>query len=127
MGAWGHGPFENDGAGDLLAGLRHGDVDLDGLAWAFEDEDYLEVDGGQIAVALAELVVRLRAGEETPDVGDPAVLLAAMTPERTAWLRRQVERTIADAETSELYELWAEADLLDEWLTATRATLERLG
>ncbi|WP_454557298.1 DUF4259 domain-containing protein, partial [Salmonella enterica] len=64
---WGSGPFENDGAGDLIASIGHGDFTFETVEWAFED-DYLEVDGGQIAVALLELVLIVRADRKR----DPA-------------------------------------------------------
>ena len=67
MGAWGSGPFENDGAGDLIASIGHGDFTFESVAWAFEG-DYLEVDGGQIAIALLELVLIVRADRKR----DPA-------------------------------------------------------
>ncbi|NMM83774.1 hypothetical protein B2J88_05290 [Rhodococcus sp. SRB_17] len=109
MGAWGSGPFENDGAGDLVASIGHGDFTFASVEWAFED-DYLEVDGGQIAVALLELVLIVRADRkrdplvEELDLDDFA---DALTGERLAWLIDMVERTIASSD-SELFELWDE-------------------
>ena len=95
MGAWGSGPFENDGAGDLLASIRAGDFSFDALGWAFED-GYLEVDGGQIALALVDLAL---------DVADT---------------------TLSGSEASELYELWEETENLDEWLRPATAAVDAL-
>jgi hypothetical protein len=109
VGAWGAGPFENDGAGDLIASIGHGDFTFESVKWAFED-DYLEVDGGQIAVALLELVLIVRADRKR----DPATqdldldsFTSALTSERLTWLIEMVERTIASTD-SELFELWDE-------------------
>ncbi|MFD9678448.1 DUF4259 domain-containing protein [Rhodococcus sp. NPDC059969] len=109
MGAWGSGPFENDGAGDLIVSIGHGDFTFESVEWAFED-DYLEVDGGQIAVALLELVLIVRADRKR----DPAAqdldldsFTSALTSERLTWLIEMVERTIASTD-SELFELWDE-------------------
>ncbi|MGC0366999.1 hypothetical protein ABH922_004983 [Rhodococcus sp. 27YEA15] len=109
MGAWGSGPFENDGAGDLIASIGHGDFTFDSVLGAFED-DYLECDGGQIAVALLELTLIVRADRAR----DPAVaeldlddFAAMLTGERLAWLVDVVERTVASTD-SELFELWDE-------------------
>ena len=109
MGAWGSGPFENDGAGDVVASIGHGDFTFTSVEWAFED-DYLEVDGGQIAVALLELVLIVRADRkrdplvEDLDLDDFA---DALTGECLTWLIDMVERTISSSD-SELFELWDE-------------------
>ncbi|KAB1652962.1 DUF4259 domain-containing protein [Pseudoclavibacter chungangensis] len=127
MGAWGTKPFENDGALDLLAEIRHGDFSFDGIAWAFEDPDYLEIDGGQIAVALAALV-RITRGdadvatsEFVPE--DLGAFASLLTPERIAWIQRQLDRTLAGGDASELYELWEETGDFEEWLSVSRVSL----
>lgn len=108
MGAWGFGPFENDGAGDLLAGIHHGDFTFDAVEWAFEDADYLEVDGGQIAVALAALVQAANGKLPVPSEIDASQLRTfadQLSPERLAWIQSQLDRALSDGEASELYEL----------------------
>jgi hypothetical protein len=127
MGAWGNGAFENDGALDLIADLRHGNFSFDEIQWAFEDENYLEVDGGQMALALAEIAVAIRKGQPSPvEELDLSTVAQHFTPEAIGFIREQVQRTLSDAEHSELYELWEETDELDEWLRASRATLNEL-
>lgn len=123
MGAWGTGPFDNDGAGDLLASVRNGDFEFE--EWVPED-DYLEIDSGQGAIAMAQLVVSAREGGPVPDVDDLAPFTAQLTPERIASIRALVERAIASGETSELYELWAETDDFDEWITQARDLIAAL-
>lgn len=124
MGAWGHGPFENDGAGDLLAEIRHGDFTFEGVEWAFEDPEYLEVDGGQIAVALAALVRVTRGELATPEEVDTAsveAFAAQLNPERVEWITAQLERTLSNGEASELYELWEETEYFEAWKQASVA------
>jgi hypothetical protein len=125
MGAWGYGPFENDGAGDLLAAIRHGDFSFQSVEWAFEDPDYLEVDGGQIAIALAALV-RVTHGEVPAPTEIGAAQLESFTaqldPQRLAWIQAQLDRSLSDSESSEVRELWEETDDFSNWLQSSRAS-----
>ncbi|MDX2090710.1 MAG: DUF4259 domain-containing protein [Kofleriaceae bacterium] len=58
MGAWGSGPFENDGALDFLGEGATRDTIAEVLRRCAEAApgDYLDVDDGQMALAAAELV-----------------------------------------------------------------------
>lgn len=117
MGAWGSGPFENDGAGDLLGSIRDGDFSFDELGWAFED-GYLEVDGGQIALALVDLaLVGLGVRPATAELVDVdlATFAASLSHERLDWILDVADRALSGSEASELYELWEETESLDEW------------
>lgn len=123
MGAWDTGPFDNDGALDVLAEIRHGDFTFAGIDELFDDPEYLEVDGGQIAVALAALVQASRGKMDAPAGLGGAELesfAAMLTPERLDWLQAQLDRALADGESSELYELWEETDELASWLAVSR-------
>lgn len=127
MGTWGVGAFENDGALDLVADLGSDGFAFDEIMEDFEDEDYLEVDSGQIALALAELAVVIKKNLPSPVEGlDLEAVAPLFTPEVVGFIRTQVRRTLSDAEHSELYELWEETDDLDAWLSASRATLDEL-
>lgn len=128
MGTWGAGPFDSDGAGDLLAMIRHGDFTFDDVDAYFEDDEYVEADGGQAALALVELVLALHGQPHAPLLEEEAVLAALaphLTPERTRWLVEQADRVLADPDTSELYELWTEAGA-DEWREPALASVARL-
>lgn len=128
MGAWGSGPFENDGAGDLLASIRSGDFSFDALGWAFED-GYLEVDGGQIALALVDLaLVGLGVRPRSTDVEDLDLtsFVADLTGDRLVWILDVADTTLSGSEASELYELWEETDDLDEWLRPATASVDEL-
>ncbi|WP_433609083.1 DUF4259 domain-containing protein [Prescottella agglutinans] len=134
MGTWGSGPFENDGAGDLLAALRAGDFDIDDYC-GHVDEDYLEADDAQAAIALAEVVATARGlRPSTPELDgiDVVAYVGSLTPEQRAWIITALERAIADSDTSELHELWAEngPEDLEEWrapIASRLASLRPLG
>ncbi|MFE3289930.1 DUF4259 domain-containing protein [Rhodococcus sp. NPDC059234] len=130
MGTWGAGPFENDGAGDLLAALRAGEFDIDDYS-GHVDEEYLEVDDAQAAIALAEVVAVAHGLRPVPpqlDGIDAAAYTASLTAEQRGWILATLERTIADSDTSELHELWAEngPEDLGAWRAPILARLESL-
>ncbi|QRY63976.1 DUF4259 domain-containing protein [Gordonia sp. PDNC005] len=121
MGTWGAGPFENDAAADLLVEISDASFDFESQAWAFDDE-YIEVDGGQIAIAMGALVTIGRGdGSGGPADVDAVAFAASLTDEQLTRLREWIGRVLADGDTSELYELWEESEDLDEWLAASRA------
>lgn len=128
MGTWGVGPFDSDGAGDLLAMIRHGDFTFAEVDPYFEDDEYVEADGGQAALAMVELALAVH-GAPHAAVPEEETLVPAfaahLTPARTRWLLEQADRGLADPDTSELYELWTEPGA-DAWLTASRASVDRL-
>lgn len=130
MGTWGYGPFENDGAGDLLAALRAGDPDIDDYL-AHVGEEYLEADDAQAAVALAEVVAvahGLRPAPPQLDGIDAAAYTESLAPAQRARILTTLERAIADSDTSELHELWAEngPEDLEAWRAPILNRLESL-
>lgn len=128
MGTWGPGPFDSDSVGDLLSALRRGTFAFSDVEEYGEDDEYLDADGGQAVLALVELDLALR-GLPHADVPDEEEVLAAvaphLTPERTTWLLAQADRALADADTSELYELWDEVGV-DEWRVPAAESVARL-
>ena len=130
MGTWGSGPFENDGAGDLLAGLRAGDFAIDDFT-RHADEDYLEADDAQAAIALAEVLAvghGLAPASAQLDGIDTAAFAGALTPEQRGWVLTTLARAISGSDTSELHELWAEngPEDLAEWRAPVLRRLESL-
>src|SRR5690242_9698883 len=117
MGAWGIGPFENDGAGDFEAQLCH--FHPENIAFlretfeqALADEEYLEVDVGQAVIACAALLAAMRGLE-----------VAGISKRLRGWMERNAKADISpliptalaaldavmsDGERSEIYELWEE-------------------
>ncbi|KAB2341249.1 DUF4259 domain-containing protein [Actinomadura rudentiformis] len=123
MGAWGIGPFENDGAMDLIGELE--DADGPGLLERLReamttaiDSDEVENPEMQEAVAAAALV-GLRQGAKPDAEADPNVaeFLKASPFEVTAELRglaaRTFDRAFNPAEYNEWHELWAEVEELE--------------
>ncbi|MGG7102220.1 DUF4259 domain-containing protein [Rhodococcus sp. 24CO] len=130
MGTWGSGPFENDAAGDLLVAVRAGDFDITDFT-SHVDDEYVEVDDSQAALAVAEIVAvahgLLPAPPQLEGI-DAVAYTESLTPEQREWILTTLERTIADPETSELYELWAEngPEEVEEWRAPILKRLESL-
>lgn len=130
MGTWGSGPFENDAAGDLLVAVRAGDFDITDFT-SHVDDEYVEVDDSQAALAVAEIVAvahgLLPAPPQLEGI-DAVAYTESLTPEQREWILATLERTIADPETSELYELWAEngPEEVEEWRAPILKRLESL-
>ena len=128
MGAWSNEPFGNDGAGDLVATMSTGEFTFDALGWAFED-DYLEVDGGQYAIALVEIALVVQGARDPhPALADVDLTTVAplFTEDRVRWIVEMADRALLDSESSELYELWDEAGELEEWRAPSVESLTRL-
>ncbi|MGS2641013.1 DUF4259 domain-containing protein [Streptosporangium sp. LJ11] len=123
MGAWGMGPFDNDGALDSLADLEGDRSTARRLAVAMRevlDEDgYVEGPEMSGAVAVACLVGARVIGTEPDAVA--ARWLEHNPFEPSAELRDLARVTIDRAtrpDDNELYELWQESGALDAWLAA---------
>ena len=128
MGAWGTGSFENDEAVGWVAGLDAITLDelMRLLGRAADDSGYLEAAPARIAVAAGEVVAALNGSAAA---GAPAGIVAwergcACTPELKAAALRALDRV---RRSSELKDLWMEADGLNEWSGAVRELQERLG
>lgn len=113
MGAWGEGPFDNDGSLDAIGGLRDagGDGAEEYLRQVFREvleADYVESHEAQGAVGIAALLAHLRIPSD-----DPATLRAAegvqltVTPELCELAARGLRR-IQKPDDNEWFELWDE-------------------
>jgi hypothetical protein len=135
MGAWGTGAFDNDGAGDLLADIRHvdpgrrADVIREALQFAVEATDYLEAIEGQAAIVAAAVLAAGRSGRDASSSDGTETLAAADIPPPTQanldLARLALNRVIG--EHSEWRELWDETPDLDQALVAVaevRAALD---
>ncbi|MEV4097128.1 DUF4259 domain-containing protein [Streptosporangium saharense] len=133
MGAWDLGPFDNDGALDLLGHLD-GRADLatalaGALREVLDQDGYVEGPDMAGGVALACLAVARLAGAETVALTDPvAVRWLETNPfevdETLRGLATGVLDRAADPGDNELYDLWEDAGVLDKWL-ATLAPYRR--
>ncbi|MFH8408652.1 DUF4259 domain-containing protein [Streptomyces sp. NPDC018019] len=130
------GPFDNDGAADLLDDLAAMPADrrlgaIRGvLSTAAAERDYLERPEGEMAVAAAALIAAARARSGCPagSAYGPE-LTVPEPPRRLAVLAvHALDRVLAP--DSELAELWAEADGGHAWpaqLARLRAELTGAG
>jgi hypothetical protein len=127
MGAWGYGPFENDGAWDCVGALPEDDpaavaAGLErAMAEVVANDEYIENPEAQGAVAAAVLIAN-RLG--APVANDRiAALLASRPFEATDDLRALALRTLdrlREPEINEWHELWLEVDALDQVLALLR-------
>ena len=134
MGAWGLGPLENDDACDWLADL--GENGAKSIDEAFEDlldeaeSECIDSGLGANAVAALEILSRIKEGSLSGDElleasgVDLAGLKSAFTSNRQAQALKAAEVVLA--ENSELQQLWADADQLDEWTHGVQEIVKRL-
>ena len=122
MGAWGMGPFDNDGALDQLGDLDGGEETANRLTTVMreilDEDDYVEGPEMSGAVAVACLVGARVIGAEPDAVA--AQWLESNPFEPSTELRDLARATIDRAtrpDDNELYELWEESGSLDTWLT----------
>ncbi len=128
MGAWGHGPFDNDSAADWVYELIESNgVDAVVAALDVAASSYVEVDEGSNAIAAAE-VVAAALGRPTVELPDDVVAWltshgASFTSVHAALATAAVDRVTNDE--SELLELWDEAES-GEWRSAVADLRSRL-
>jgi hypothetical protein len=134
MGTFGTKNFQNDSAMDFEEEfLENPTVDTleEALLIAsdspehLEEEEYLEVDEACAALVAAEI---LAASMRKPATDFPEELWeAALTLQTSPKLQKLARKVVKQVMTkSELKELWAEGDRLDEWLAVQTDLLERL-
>lgn len=122
MGTWGAGPFDNDDALDLVADLDEAsDAEVvDGLRDALAEiaaSGYLEAPAVSEAVAAACLVAARLEGGPRPIIEAATAFLDAHPFDVDRALQADAERALTRAferADNEWYELWEDADALDE-------------
>jgi hypothetical protein len=130
MGAWGMESFENDGAGDFLAAVVHS-ANLDHVHEAFQvvlaNNDYIEVDDAQAAVAAGEIVALLL---DLPGKALPQKLLTWLQtyPQTVeAALTEQAIQAVRKVYTdSEMRELWEDVPDFPAWESSVLDLIARL-
>lgn len=135
MGAWGTGNFENDDALDFVVTVADSS-DLQPVEAAFDavlsaEDDYIDSYVACEALAAGEVVALLH-GKPAPNL--PEELIAwqqqhSLTVDDALRqkARQAIDKATADAETSELRELWEEEDnVVDEWYAHVTDLLARL-
>jgi len=132
MGAWGYNSFENDDAHDWLADLVDGKVITpieDALDAVLDDQDdYLEVDVSNSAIAASEIVAAL-SGRASKSVPKPVVDWIRSKPKPKASLRNKARRALVRilGDNSELKDLWNESPDFAKWKASVKNLEKRLG
>ena len=129
MGAWGHGSFDNDDAGDWLLELAGADPSFlsSTLAEALREGRYLEAPTCCTALAAAEVVAAL-GGRPATDLPVEATEWVRGRPQASGDVVAAARDAVARVRTeSELRELWEETEDFEAWLASTGDILERLG
>ena len=118
MGAWGFGTFENDDALDWTADLIDIGEELIPEAFVRVQEavdDYLEADLCSFALAAAEVVAALN-GKPSADLPEEVADWVRGRPAPAADLLAAARKAVgAIHKSSELRDLWEEAEQLDDW------------
>jgi len=136
MPGWGTGSFENEDAESFLGELKSFRIEdlRPSLARAADQEDYIEARESSVAIAAAEVIAALIAAEENGEsspaprqisdwIGQNKGAGAVDLPEFRDLAQRAVERVRT---SSELKDLWLEAEGLNEWSAALRDLERRL-
>ncbi|MCA0393671.1 MAG: DUF4259 domain-containing protein [Proteobacteria bacterium] len=129
-GTWGVGQFDNDEALDRSSDWAEAESTsvVQRALEAIEGSTYIEAPEAMTALVAAE-VVAAAAGHPSPDLPDDlnAWIARQSAPELIALIpsAKSVISRIVSPEDSELYELWADADL-SEWLAAVAELSDRL-
>lgn len=131
MGAWGNRNFENDQAMDFVGDftdnptLENLEETLSIVIEQGEEEEYADIEEASAALAAAEILAAILT-KPAPDF--PQELQPALTTIKVnATLQKKARKAIKQVmKASELQELWAEGDDLEEWLAVQTDLLERL-
>ena len=128
MSAWGSGSFENDDAQDFVCDLHSKVIDdLQGIfTRAAGQSEYLEAPDASVAVAAAEVIAALKGAPPEPLPREIARWVSeapAASTDLSELARQAVNRVRL---SSELKDLWLEADGLNEWSAGLRDLEQRL-
>ncbi len=130
MGAWGYGNFENDDAMDFVGDLETttGTGHLSTILYAISDDrsEYVEAPESSSAIAAAEVVAAL-IGNPHPELPEEVSRWVAQQSGSYDNLAREAVRAVGRiAESSELRELWEEADDFPRWQESIVDLIARL-
>jgi hypothetical protein len=131
MGAWGHGSFENDGAGDWAVELMESS-DFSAIDEALDsvlenEDDHLEVDFGERVIAACEVVAAL-AGRPSADLPDEvAEWVKGKAAPEAALFKKARQALKAILTSSESRDLWEESEHFADWQATLADLQKRLG
>ncbi|MEM9373872.1 MAG: DUF4259 domain-containing protein [Planctomycetota bacterium] len=122
MGAWGHGPFENDGALDFLYPIEErkswqpAAEEITAAAQRVVEGGYIDAFDGDILIAAGALVALQEGHDVASWSGEtPLVDIAPCPPDLRAMIVAALPRVI-DGPESEPHDLWEETDDLQAWM-----------
>jgi hypothetical protein len=118
MGAWGIGSFENDNAADWIDDFAEDpelDYVLDALTLVTENDDSIDGDAAEAAIAAAEIVAALKK-QPHPELKEAVGKWVAQQPPADESLIALALRAIDRIKTnSELQLLWEETEKSGAW------------
>lgn len=117
MGTWNTGPFDNDPAADAVAALADGTFRMDQFRFNC-GRGPLGAEEAESVIALAA-VLNGHVPEQYGGQNAEAALRFPFSVDDRRWIRRHAAEVVRPG-GSELYDLWAEAGELEQWLEATR-------
>jgi hypothetical protein len=143
MGAWGHGSFENDTAGDWIWGLQPLKKSLLGklkhpfaypssaINKLLESDLYIDAPEGEEAIAAAECFAAAQGNppsDPPEELGNWLASLEGTRPEPDMIERaKQALFKVRSDEQSELRQLWQESEHYESWQDSIDDLTTRLG
>lgn len=130
MAGWGTGSFENEDAQKFLGQLKSlGINDLRQiLARAADQRDYMEAPESSVAIAAAEVIAALIGAPSSKMPREIADWISATGSDPTEELNELARRAVCKIRSSsEIKDLWLEAEGLNEWSAVLRDLEQRLG
>lgn len=130
MAGWGTGSFENEDAQNFLGQLKSLGIDdlRQILARAADVRDYMEAPESSVAIAAAEVVAALKGAPSSNLPREIADWISATGSGSTTDLNELARRAVSKIRSSsELKDLWLEAEGLNEWSAVLRDLEQRLG
>jgi hypothetical protein len=129
MPGWGAGNFENEDAQNFLGGLHSKDpAELkEILAHAADQNDYLEEPAGSVVIAAAEVVAIAKGNPPQTVPSQITEWIARVEGAPSAQMNELAVRAVNRVRlSSELKDLWLEAEGLNEWSASLRDLENRL-
>lgn len=133
MGAWGHGPLENDGASDFVYGIEDKKTwkaaikEIKQIAKRVKRQDEIFSPDGEILVAAAALIAHQRGRPVDKWVGENQPADIPPFPPKIIDLIRTLALRAIQGPGSELRDLWQDTDELDDWVDASTKAVQAMG
>jgi hypothetical protein len=128
MPGWGTGSFENEEAQSFLNQLNSLSVDdLSPILARAADRDYVDAPESSVVIVVAEIVAAARGNPPQAAPDQIAQWIAKIEGSPSAEMSERARRAVEKVRTSsELKDLWLEAEGLNEWSAVLRDLEKRL-